>query len=114
MPSQHPTLHPPRFVPDVLLSGFADEGPVSKRAEEQLTMVRTLGLSYYSVRFVDVGGGVKNAMLLSDEEVERLRALHDEFQVQVSSLGSPIGKVKLLDADDGTNDRWVPFGQYLR
>jgi sugar phosphate isomerase/epimerase len=100
-------------MPDVILSGLADEGPVSKRAEEQLTLTRGLGLSYYSLRFVDVGSGVKNAMALTDDEVERLRALHEEFEVGVSSLASPIGKVKLLDADDGTSNRYVSFDQYL-
>ncbi|HTE16933.1 MAG TPA: sugar phosphate isomerase/epimerase family protein [Armatimonadota bacterium] len=98
---------------DVILTGLADEGPVSKRAEEQLTLTRALGLSHYSLRFVDVGSGVKNAMQLTDEEVARLVALHAEFEVSVSSLASPIGKVKLLDADDGTSNRYVPFERYL-
>src|SRR5438874_12261002 len=100
--------------PDVILTGLADEGPVSKRAEEQLTLTRALGLSYYSLRFVDAGGGVKNAMQLTDGEVERLCRLHAEFEVRVSSLASPIGKAKLLDVDDGTNNRYVPFDIYLR
>ena len=99
---------------DVILSGLADEGPVSKRAEEQLTLTRALGLSHYSLRFVDVGTGVKNAMLLTDDEVERLVRLHAEFEVTVSSLASPIGKVKLLDVDDGTHNRYVSFNEYLR
>src|SRR4051812_40328990 len=99
---------------DVILTGLADEGPVSKRAEEQLTMTRALGLSHYSLRFVDAGSGVKNAMQLTDAEVDRLRKLHEEFEVSVSSLASPIGKVKLFDFDDGTNNRYVPFEQYLR
>jgi sugar phosphate isomerase/epimerase len=99
---------------EVILTGLADEGPVSKRAEEQLTLTRGLGLSHYSLRFVDVGGGVKNAMQLTDAEVARLRHLHAEFEVSVSSLASPIGKVKLLDVDDGTTNRYVPFEEYLR
>jgi sugar phosphate isomerase/epimerase len=98
---------------DVILTGLADEGPVSKRAEEQLILTRGLGLSHYSLRFVDVGNGVKNAMLLTDEEVARLVELHAEFEVSVSSLASPIGKVKLLDVEDGTVNRYVPFDQYL-
>src|SRR5437763_5003801 len=100
--------------PEVILTGLADEGPVSKRAEEQLTLTRALGLSYYSLRFVDAGGGIKNAMQLTDGEVERLRRLHAEFEVRVSSLASPIGKVKLLDQEDGTTNRYVPFERYLR
>ena len=89
-------------APQVILSGFADEG--SKRAEEQFTMLRALGMSYYSIRFVDVGEGVKNAMKLSDAEIKRLCELHDQFEVQVSSIGSPIGKIKLVDQEDGTHN----------
>ncbi len=99
--------------PGVLLSGLADEAVLSKRAEEQLGITRALGLHYYSLRFVDVGNGVKNAMQITDAEVERLRKLHSEFEVEVSSLASPIGKVKLLDLDDGTQNRFVPFERYL-
>lgn len=98
---------------EVILSGFADEGPVSKRVEEQLTMMRALGLSYYTIRFVDVGNGLKNVMELSDEEIGRLNELHDAFEINVSSIGSPIGKVKLLDQEDGTQNRYVPFDEYL-
>jgi sugar phosphate isomerase/epimerase len=98
---------------DVILTGLADEGPVSKRAEEQLCLTRGLGLSHYSLRFVDVGGGVKNALQLTDAEVAGLQRLHAEFEVSVSSLASPIGKVKLLDLDDGTPNRYVPFEEYL-
>jgi sugar phosphate isomerase/epimerase len=100
--------------PAVLISGFADEGPVDKRAEAQLAMLAALGLSYYSLRFIDVGGGIKNAMQLTAAEVRQLRRLHADHGVQVSSLGSPIGKVKLLDVEDGTRNAYVPFAQYLK
>src|SRR5213593_2039288 len=98
---------------EVILTGLADEGPVSKRAEEQLTMCRALGLSYYSPRFVDLGDGVKNVMQLTEGEVRKLQQLHEAFEMRVSSLASPIGKVKLLDVDDGTSNRYVPFDRYL-
>lgn len=98
---------------EVLLSGLADEGSVSKRIEEQLALTRGLGLRYYSLRFVDAGGGVKNAMQLDDAELERLNQLHREFEVEVSSLASPIGKVKLLPVEDGSTNRYVPFDEYL-
>ena len=98
---------------EVILSGFADEGPVSKRAEEQLTMMQALGLSYYTIRFVDVGQGLKNVMELSDDEIAKLNELHDDYEMKVSCIGSPIGKVKLLDQEDGTQNRYVPFDEYL-
>lgn len=99
---------------DVILTGLADEGPISKRAEEQLTMCRALGLSYYSVRFVALGSGVKNVMQLTAEEVRKLQKLHADFEMRVSSVASPIGKVKLRDVEDGTNNRYVPFERYLK
>ena len=100
--------------PEVLISGFADEGPVDKKAESQLTMLAALGMSYYSLRFVDAGGGIKNAMQLDQAEVKHLKQLHADFGIRVSSLGSPIGKVKLLDVEDGTRNAFVPFDQYLQ
>lgn len=97
----------------VIISGFADEGPVDKKAESQLTMLLAVGMSFYSLRFVDVGDGVKNVMQLSTEEIQRLKKLHADFGVRVSSIGSPIGKVKLLDVEDGTTNKYVDFQQYL-
>jgi len=67
-----------------------------------------------SVRFVDVGQGIRNAMQLSPDERAVLRRLLTEYGLRVSSLGSPLGKVKLKDCDDGTNNRFEPFTQYLR
>ncbi len=99
--------------PRVIISGFADEGPLDKKAESQLVMLAALGMSYYSLRFTDVGGGVKNVMQLNNREVKRLCRLHAEFGIRVSSIGSPIGKVKLFDVDDGTSNAFVPFDRYL-
>ena len=99
--------------PQVILSGFADEGPQDKKAEAQLTMLAALGMRYYSLRFVDVGKGVKNAMQLTRTEIRRLRKLHADFGIQVSSIGSPIGKVKLIDQEDGSQNQFVPFERYL-
>lgn len=97
----------------LLLSGFADEASTSKRAEEQLSAMAALGLRRYTLRFVDLGDGVKNAMELSKSEIERLNQLNRDFGLDVATLGSPIGKVKLLDVDDGTQNKYVPFDQYL-
>ncbi len=100
--------------PEVIISGFADEGPVDKKAEAQLAMLAALGMSYYSLRFVDVGQGVKNAMQLTRREIRRLQRLHADFGIQVSSIGSPIGKVKLVDVEDGTGNAYIPFAAYLK
>ena len=99
--------------PSVILSGFADEAANQKTAEQQFSAFAALGLQYFTIRFVDAGNGVKNVMDLSKSEISKLRHLAGEYGLNVSSIGSPIGKVKLLDVDDGTENRYVPFDQYL-
>ena len=100
--------------PEVILSGFADEGPEDKKAEAQLTMLAALGMSYYSLRWIDAGQGVKNVMRLSRPEIGSLRKLNARYGVRVSSIGSPIGKVKLLDREDGSSNQYLPFRRYLK
>ena len=98
----------------VLLSGFADEAANQKTAEQQFCAFAALGLRYYTLRFIDAGEGIQNAMLLSPESIKRILALQSEYGLRVSSLGSPIGKVKLIDVEDGTSNRFVPFAEYLK
>jgi sugar phosphate isomerase/epimerase len=52
-------------------------------------------------------------MDLNRSEVSKIRHLEDEYGLNVSSIGSPIGKVKLLNVDDKTKNRYVPFKKYL-
>ncbi len=99
--------------PQIILSGFADEAANHKTAVEQFAALAAVGLQFYSIRFIDVGNGVKNVMQLTKSEITKIRHLEDEYGLNVSSLGSPIGKVKLLDVDDGTKNRFVPFAKYL-
>ncbi|MBN1911982.1 MAG: sugar phosphate isomerase/epimerase [Pirellulales bacterium] len=104
--------------PRVILSGFADEAahPVDqsqKTAEQQFAVFAALGMQYYSIRFIDVGSGPKNAMKLTTTEIQKVRKLQNEYGLNVSSIGSPIGKVKLLDVDDGTKNAYIPFKKYL-
>lgn len=102
--------------PQVILSGFADEAANHKTAVEQFAAFAALGLEYYSLRFVDVTGDgqVKNVMDLTKSEITKLRHLENEYGMNVASIGSPIGKVKLLDQEDGTKNRYVPFKKYLK
>ena len=104
----------PNAMPPVLLSGFSDEAANQKTAEQQFCAFAALGLRYYTLRFIDAGAGIQNAMLLSPESIEQILDLQAEYGLKVSSLGSPIGKVKLLDVEDGTSNRFVPFHEYLR
>jgi sugar phosphate isomerase/epimerase len=99
--------------PLVVLSGFADEAANKKTAVEQFAAFAALGLQYYSLRFIDVGSGIKNVMKLTKTEITKLRHLEDEYGMNVASIGSPIGKVKLRDVDDGTANQFIPFDKYL-
>jgi sugar phosphate isomerase/epimerase len=98
----------------LLLSGFADEAANEKLALQQYTAFAALGLKYYSIRFIDAGQGIKNVMQLSDGEIQQLVKMQTDHGLRVSSIGSPIGKVKLLDVDDGTQNKFIPFDKYLR
>lgn len=97
----------------VILTGFSDEAANQKLALQQLCALSALGLRYHSLRFIDIGNGIKNVMQLDKKEIAAIRALQKEYGMSVSSIGSPIGKVKLKDVDDGTKNRYVPFKQYL-
>jgi len=99
--------------PQVLLSALADEAAFDVSAVEQFAALAALGLEYYSLRFIDVGGGVKNVMKLTLAEIRKIRQLEDRFGLNVTSIASPIGKVKLVDRPDGTKNAYVPFRQYL-
>ena len=99
--------------PQVVISGFGDEAANHKAAVEQFAAMSALGLQYYSLRFVDVGSGIKNVMKLTKTEITKLRHLEDEYGMNVASIGSPLGKVKLRDVDDGTKNEYVPFDRYL-
>jgi sugar phosphate isomerase/epimerase len=99
--------------PHVLLSALADESAFHLTAVEQFSALAALGLEYYSLRFIDVGKGVKNVMKLTLGEIQKIRHLEDEYGLNVASIASPIGKVKLVDEDDGTKNAYVPFKQYL-
>jgi sugar phosphate isomerase/epimerase len=99
--------------PQVVLSGFGDEAANHKTAIEQFSAMAAAGLQYYSLRFIDVGSGVKNVMKLTKSEITKLRHLEDEYGMNVASIGSPLGKVKLRDVEDGTTNQYVPFDRYL-
>jgi len=99
--------------PQVILSGFADEAAIHKSAVEQFAAFAALGLQYYSIRFIDVGGGIKNVMKLNKTEISKIRHLESEYGLNVSSIGSPIGKVKLQNVEDGTDNAFIPFKKYL-
>lgn len=97
----------------VFLSGFADEAVADKSLSHQFAVFAALGLQYYTIRFVNLGDEIKNVMKLTKTDIQKIRQYQDEYGLNVSSIGSPIGKVKLLDIDDGTSNAYVPFEKYL-
>ncbi|MBQ7793296.1 MAG: sugar phosphate isomerase/epimerase [Clostridia bacterium] len=73
------------------VSGFSDE--IAPQVDAQFQALNRLGISYFEPRGVN---GV-NIADLSDEEREALKAKMAEYSIKVSSIGSPIGKIKLED-----------------
>jgi sugar phosphate isomerase/epimerase len=53
-------------------------------------------------------------MKLDKSELKTVKTMQEDYGLKVTSIGSPIGKVKLLDRDDGTHNRFVPFAKYLK
>ncbi len=99
--------------PTIILSCLGDEADHHKTAVEQFAALAALGLQYYSLRWIDAGRGVKNVLDLTTAEIQKIRHLEDEYDLNVSSISSPIGKVKLLDQADGTKNTFIPFRRYL-
>jgi len=100
-------------VPPVLLSALADEAAFKLTAVEQFAALAALGLEYYSLRNIDAGRGIRNVMKLTLGEIRQIRHLEDQYGLNVASIASPLGKVKLLDRPDGTKNPFVPFTRYL-
>jgi hypothetical protein len=98
----------------LLLGGLADEAANQKTAMQQFCAFAALGLKYYTLRFIDAGKGIQNVMLLEPDSISKILELQQEYGLSVSSIGSPIGKIKLLDREDGTTNRYVPFQEYLQ
>lgn len=71
------------------ISGFSDE--ISEQVEEQFSVLSKLGIEYFEAR----GIGEKNISALCDEEVIILKEKMNSYGIKVSSIGSPIGKIKL-------------------
>lgn len=73
------------------ISGFSDE--ITEITKEQFEALNKFGISYFEPRGIDG----KNISKLTEEEMYELKALMDEHGIKVSSIGSPIGKIKVTD-----------------
>lgn len=74
------------------ISGFSDE--IDKLIDEQFEVLNKLNIKYFEVRGVDG----KNISTLSSEEVQTLKSKMEQYSIGVSSIDSPIGKIKIEEA----------------
>ena len=74
-----------------IISGFADE--IDKNVKIQFDHLNKLGMSYYEPRFIED----KNISELNEDEAKFLKSQMDEYGIKASSIGSPIGKIKITD-----------------
>ncbi|WP_028552190.1 sugar phosphate isomerase/epimerase family protein [Paenibacillus sp. UNC451MF] len=72
-----------------ILTGFADE--IDSNFKNQLYGLNELGIQYIEIRGVDG----KNISKLSKNDVIEVRNQLSDFGIQVSSIGSPIGKIHI-------------------
>ena len=80
------------------ISGFSDE--IAESVEEQFVVLNKLNINYFEPRGIDG----KSIASLSDEEVQQLKEKMAQYGIKASSIGSPIGKVKLEEAFDNHYD----------
>lgn len=73
------------------ISGFSDE--IASDINVQFEVLNKLGISYFEPRGVDA----KNIADLTEEEMHSLKAKMDACDIKVSSIGSPIGKIKITE-----------------
>ncbi len=101
--------------PSVLISAFADEAANHRTALEQMTALAAMGLRSYSPRFIDLAGdgNVQHVVDLSADQYARLNDFHSEYGISVTSIGARVGKIKLLDVDDGSHNAFVEQDEYL-
>ncbi len=76
------------------ISGFSDE--IAKDIDTQFAVLNKLGISYFEPRGIDG----KSIAELSRDEALSLKAKMDKCGIKASSIGSPIGKIKLTDDFD--------------
>lgn len=73
------------------ISGFSDE--IASDIDTQFAVLGKLGIKYFEPR----GINGNNISTLNDDEVLALKEKMDAAGIKASSIGSPIGKIKLTD-----------------
>ena len=77
---------------NLILSAFSDE--YSEKLVEQCEALKGFGFNYMEIRGVDG----KYISTLSKAEVSETKKVLDDYGIKVSSIGSPLGKIK-IDGD---------------
>ena len=77
--------------PSIYITGFSDEA--AEDFSEQLRCMQEFGVRYIELRNAD---GI-NVADFSREKTKEIRAKLEETGIQVSSIGSPIGKISIED-----------------
>lgn len=75
----------------IRISGFADE--ISPSLDQQIAVLKKLGMNYVEMRGVNGKGLVEYPL----DEVEKIKEHLDQNDIRLSSVGSPIGKIKITD-----------------
>ena len=82
-----------------ILSGFADE--IDPQLDIQLKVMNELEIGHIEVRGID---GI-NVSKYTPEQMKEIKKKFDAANMKVSSIGSPIGKIKITDPmDDHINE----------
>ncbi|GMA65003.1 hypothetical protein [Alicyclobacillus fastidiosus] len=89
----------------VTVSAFADE--ISADLKEQLDVLDAEGIKHIEFRSV----WNKNVLDLSDDELRRVREALDGRGFRISAVGSPIGKISIIDdfapTSQNLSGRWT-------
>ena len=70
----------------LLLGGLADEAANQKTAMQQFCAFAALGLRYYTLRFIDAGGGIQNVMQNLSDSVDDTRRYKEEVAKLAENL----------------------------
>ena len=79
----------------LILSAFADE--YDRNFEEQLKALNSFEIEYLEPRFINE----KNISELERNEVAEVKKMLAYYGIKISSIGSPLGKIKLDGDMDG-------------
>lgn len=84
---------------NIVLSAFSDE--YSENLKEQCQALNNFGIEYMEIR----GVNGKNVSTLTKAEVIESKKVLDDYGIKVSSIGSPLGKIKIDGDLDGHLER---------